>query len=213
MEIYIPIKPKEPAPIEPVGPSLKVFEAIANRRSIRKFKSDPVPEEALRQILQAGILAPSAKNRQPWKFYVVQGEKRVEMIAHMRAGIARKESEGQDTGYAKYTLQVMEQAPVAVFVFNPCGTHPWLAHSIDQNFSDLVNIQSTGAAIQNMLLAAEELGLGSLWVCDIFSAYEELSAWLGECSEMIAAVLLGVPDEHPIARKRKPFDEVVHWVS
>jgi nitroreductase/predicted transcriptional regulator YdeE len=212
VEIYIPVKPKEHTPFKQGGASFNVFEAIANRRSIRKFKSDPVPEEALRQILQAGILAPSGKNRQPWKFYVVQGEKYAEMITQMRAGIAHRESEGKDIGSAKNTLKVMEQAPVTVFIFNPGRMPSWSAHSIDQHFSDVVDIQSIGAAIQNMLLAAEELGMGSLWICDVFYAYEELSAWLGERSEMIAAISFGVPDEHPIARKRKPFDEVVHWV-
>lgn len=213
VEIYVPVKPKEPASIKQGDAPGRVFEAIANRRSIRKFKSDPIPEAALRQILQAGMLAPSGKNSQPWKFYVVQGEKRAEMIAQMSAGIAHRECEGQGIGSAKHTLQAMEQAPVTVFIFNPGGTPPWLAHSIDQNFSDVVDIQSIGAAIQNMLLAAVELGLGSLWICDVFCAYEELSAWLGERSEMIAAVCFGVPDEHPVARKRKPFDEVVHFLG
>jgi nitroreductase len=212
VDIFLPVKPKEPAPIQQGSASQKVFETIANRRSIRKFKSDPIPEEALHQILQAGILAPSGKNRQPWKFYVVEGEKRAEMIAQMRAGITRRESKGKNIGSAKNTLTAMEQAPVTVFIFNPGRTAPWLAHSIDQYFSDLVDIQSIGAAIQNMLLAAEELGLGSLWICDVFAAYEELSSWLGESSEMIAAISLGVRDEHPIARRRKSFDEVVQWV-
>lgn len=210
--VYIPVKAKVPARINQQGAELKVLSAIRNRRSIRKFKSDPIPESILHQILQAALMAPSGKNRQPWKFYVVQGEKRNEMIDHMHAGISRLESAGYDTGSAKYTLKVMEQAPVTVFVYNPGGLPPWETHSIDETISDIVDIQSIGAAIQNMLLTAEELGLGSLWICDVFSAYEELSTWLGERSEMIAAVSFGVADEHPIARKRKSFDEVVQWV-
>jgi nitroreductase/predicted transcriptional regulator YdeE len=212
VQLYIPVKSKTPAPIQQESTLNILFEAIANRRSIRKFKPDPIPEETLRQILLAGILAPSGKNRQPWKFYVVQGEKYAEMITQMHAGFARNEAEGKDIGSAKNTLRVMEQAPVTVFIFNPYGTPPWMKHSIDQTISDVVDIQSIGAAIQNMLLAAEELGLGSLWMCDVFLAYEELSAWLGESSQMIAGISFGVADEHPIARKRKPFDEVVHWV-
>ncbi len=212
MEIYVPVKPKESPPSEQGGSSMKVFEAIANRRSIRNFKPDLVSEEALRKILQAGLLAPSGKNNQPWKFYVVQGEKRAEMIAQMRAGIVRNESQGNDTGSAKYTIRVMEQAPVTVFVYDRFGSPPWMPQSIDQNFFDVVNLQSIGAAIQNMLLTAEELGLGSLWICDVFSAYEELSTWLGENSALIAAISFGVPDEHPVARKRKDFDDLVHWV-
>jgi nitroreductase/predicted transcriptional regulator YdeE len=211
VEIYVPIQPKEPAFIVPDSASMKVFDTIAKRRSIRKFKPDPIPEDTLRQIIQAGLLAPSGKNNQPWKFYVVRGEKITEMLAQMRAGITRSESQGHDTGSAKYTIRVMEQAPVTVLIYNRFGTPPWITQTVDQNFSDLVNLQSIGAAIQNMILTAEELGLGSLWICDVFSAYEELGAWLGEPSALIAAISLGFADEHPVARKRKDFDELVHW--
>jgi hypothetical protein len=56
------------------------------------------------------------------------------------------------------------------------------------------------------------LGLGSLWICDVFSAYEELSNWLGEKGEMIAAVSLGVADESPAARPRKLVSDVTRWL-
>jgi len=108
---------------------------------------------------------------------------------------------------------VMEQAPVTVFILNPHGIHPWLAHTIGQNFDDLVNVQSIGAAIQNMLLAAQDLGLGSLWICDVFYAYEDLLGWLGESCQMVAAVSLGYPDEAPAARPRKPVSEVTRWME
>jgi len=91
-----------------------------------------------------------------------------------------------------------ESAAVAVFIFNPHDLHPWLTRSIDRMFQDVVNIQSIGAAIQNMLLAAQELGIGSLWICDVFFAHEELLNWLGEKSQMIAAVSLGNTDESPM---------------
>ncbi len=213
VEMYIPVKPKESALIKQEGTLLSVFDAITNRRSIRKFKSDPIPEETIRQVLQAGILAPSGSNRQPWKFYVVQGKKHVEMTSRLHAGLARLESEGKkNPGFVKHSFSVMEQAPVSVFVFYSGRTAPWLTQSIDQHLHDVVEIQSIGAAIQNMLLAATELGLGSLWIADVFEAREELSEWLGESSELIAAVSLGYPDEHPIARKRKAFEAVVQWV-
>jgi len=59
---------------------MEVSQAIQQRRSIRKFKQEVVPDELLHKILEAATLAPSGKNKQPWKFYVVQGEKRSEMI-------------------------------------------------------------------------------------------------------------------------------------
>lgn len=98
------------------------------------------------------------------------------------------------------------------YIFNPDGVHPWLLRPIDQMFHEVVDIQSIGAAIQNMLLAAQALGLGSLWICDVFYAYEELINWLDETSQMIAAVSFGYPDEQPAARPRKPINEVTRWI-
>lgn len=187
---------------------MNTLEAIASRRSIRKFKDTPIEEGVLQKILTAGIQAPSGKNRQPWQFVIVKGEKRAEMVEVMRQGIERTKAEGEDPGSSEWSAQVMEQAPVTIFVFNPDGLKPWLAHSIDQMFQDVVDIQSIGASIQNMLLAALDQGLGSLWICDVFVAYEELCTWLGESGEMIAAVSFGYPDENPMARWRKSMDEV-----
>ena len=187
-------------------------EAIAARRSIRRFEERPIPAEDLESILMAGIQAPSAKNRQPWRLVVVQGERRDEMMAAMQAGIARCQAAGEDTGSAVGTARAMSQAPVTVFVYNPYGVAPWLAHSIDENFTDLMLIQSLGAAVENMLLAAWDLGIGSLWIGDVLFAYEELAAWLGEEGVMSAAISFGYPGEAPGPRPRKAYDEVVRWV-
>jgi len=191
---------------------MEPLDVIATRCSIRKFKPDPIPEETLQAILRAALQAPSGKNRQPWRLVVVKEDKRAEMVRILREGIARRKAEGDDPGSSEGSARVMEQAPVTVFFFNPGGVRPWLAHSIDQNFTELVDTQSIGAAIQNMLLAAKALGLGSLWICDVFYAYEELCDWLGEKGAMIAAVCLGYPDETPAPRSRKPFDQVVRMV-
>lgn len=212
VELYIPIKPGDTAPLKRVDDEMTVFEAISTRRSIRRFKSDPVPEDTLRRILQAGLLAPSGNNRQPWKFYAVRGNKRGEMAARLREGLANREKEGQNTAGARHSFEIMEQAPVSVFIFRSNREAPWLASSWAQHFSDVVDVQSVGAAIENMLLEAQSLGIGSLWVCDVFSACDELSGWLGERTEMIAAVCLGYADEHPVARKRMEFDAAVEWV-
>ncbi len=190
---------------------MNTLDSIAGRRSIRRFRPDPIPEDSLRCILSAGIQAPSGKNRQPWRFVVVGGEQRAEMVRIMRAEIEHEKAEGASVGSAEPSAAVMEQAPVTVFVINPTGAPPWVEHSTGETFRDVVDIQSAGAAIENMLLAAQALGLGSLWICDVFIAYEQLLAWLGEEGELIAAVSFGFSDEQPPARPRKPFGEVVRW--
>ena len=190
---------------------MKAIEAIAARRSIRAFKSDAVPEEVLRKILLAASQAPSGKNRQPWRFVVVRGERRAEMVRVMHEAIEAFKSRGEDTGSAEWTAKIMEQAPATVFVINPHGADPWLTRSADQALQELVDVQSVGAAIQNMLLAALDLGMGSLWIADVLYAVTELKAWLGEEGQLVAAVSLGYPDESPDAGPRKPLDEIVRW--
>jgi nitroreductase len=188
---------------------MNTLEAIAARTSIRKFRNEPVEEKKLQAILLAATRAPSGKNRQPWRFIIVRGEKRNDMLRIMREGIEKTKARGDNPGSCEGTIKVMEQAPVTVFIFNPQGLRPWVAHSTGQMFDDVVDIQSIGASIQNMLLAAQDQGVGSLWICDVFCAYEELCAWLGEEGELIAAVVLGYADEHPAARARKPVADVV----
>jgi nitroreductase len=190
---------------------METLEAIATRRSNRRFKADPIPQDVLEKILHAGIMAPSGKNRQPWRFIVVREDKRDEMVARMRAGIAQFKARGENFGSAEGTAAVMAQAPVTVFIFNPDGTPPWHEHSIDELFWETVCVQSVGAAIQNMCLAARALGLGSLWICDVFFAYEELAGWLGQDTQMVAAVSLGYPADDPVIFSRKSLADVTVW--
>lgn len=192
---------------------MDVLKVIAARRSIRKFKEKPVPDETIKTILTAAIQAPSGKNRQPWRFVVVKGEKCKEMVQIMRQGIEKMKERGEDTGSGEWSARVMEKAPVTIFVFNPLGMAPWLAHSIEQMFWEVVDVQSVGAAIQNMALAAQSMGIGSLWICDVFEAYEELTDWLGEKGQMVAAMSFGYADENPEPRPRKPLSEVVRWLD
>jgi nitroreductase len=191
---------------------VKTLEAIAGRRSIRIFQDRPLPDEVVRQILEAATLAPSGKNDQPWRFYVVREDKRAEMVRVMREGMARAQEAGVPLGSSEGTAYIMERAPVTVFVFNEATLAPRLGADGDTGLINVVEVQGIGAAIQNMLLAAHELGVGSLWICDVFYAYDELTAWLGETHQMIAAVSLGYPDESPDPRPRKPVSEVTTWV-
>ncbi|MBN2003365.1 MAG: nitroreductase [Anaerolineae bacterium] len=193
---------------------MQTLKAIAQRRSIRKYKDTPVTDEQIRALLHAATLAPSGKNRQPWRFGVVRGEKRAEMITTIRAGMEKLKALGADLGSSPWTVQIMERAPVTILVFNDdmildSGEKPLTAQ--DMVFNS-VNVQSIGAAIQNLLLAAHDMGLGTLWICDVFYAYPELCAWLGETHQLIAAVAVGYPDEEPSARPRKSVDEVTRWL-
>lgn len=79
---------------------MDTLETIRTRRSLRKFRPDPLPDDILHEILSAATLAPSGKNAQPWRFAV------------MRAGIAARKAEDIPSGSSEWLAKVMEQAPV-----------------------------------------------------------------------------------------------------
>ena len=102
-----------------------MISAIYDRRSIRKFTDRPISQEDITDIIQSGIKAPSSKNRQPWKYIVVQGNAKEEMLKVFRQGIEREEKDNallplskQHIAAAKYTVDIMAEAPIIVFVVN-----------------------------------------------------------------------------------------------
>jgi nitroreductase len=191
---------------------MNTLEAIAQRRSIRKYKEAPVPDELIEKVLTAATQAPSGMNRQPWHFVVVKEDKRMEMTRLMREGIQKAKDAGINIASSPGTARIMDLAPVTIFVFNTDRLNEDQGWTPIDRIMNVMDVQSIGAAIQNMLLAAHELGLGALWIGDVFYAYDELCAWMGETHQMIAAVALGYPDEEPPARPRKAVDDVTTWL-
>ena len=172
-----------------------MIEAMEQRRSIRAYEDRPVSRELLEEILRAGTLAPSSKNRQPWRFVVVTGQAKAEMLAVMKAGLEREKTapllpgSRQHLAGAERTREIMEQAPAVIFVLNPLGLDLYAPLTPEERIFELCNIQSAGAALENMTLAAAELGLGSLWICDVFFAYQELTEWLNAKGGLLADIL------------------------
>ncbi len=197
-----------------------MISAIYDRRSIRKFLDTPISQKDIMDIIQSGVKAPSSKNRQPWKYIVIQGNAKIEMLKAFRQGIEREENVSallpqnkQHIAAAKYTVDIMEEAPVIIFVENSLGKDILSELTPEERINEICNIQSISASIQNMLLAATEKGIGSLWICDIYFAYSELCKWLNSDGQLIAAIAFGYPDEFPKERPRKKLDEIVEWRS
>ena len=196
------------------------MKEIAERHSIRKYKADAVNKDDIKKIIEAGILAPSAKNRQPWKFFVVEGEAKEEALDVMEKGLTRSREELKGVpgiealiSDAFNTLRIMREAPVIIFAENTNGGAPFMDINVNERITEICDSLSIGAAIQNMLLAATELGYGTLWIANTFYAYQELAKFLGINGQLISAVALGVPDETPAPRPRKKFEEVVEFRS
>lgn len=194
------------------------LETIRARRSIRKFLPDAVPRELIGQVLEAARLAPSGKNQQPWRFAVYGGEEKRALLEAMARGLER-ELHGQallpasraGLADAANTLRIMRKAPVLILALDACGDDPFGPSEGSARIADLVNTLSMGAAIENLLLAAQELGLGALWIANTFFAYPELCACLDTPLRLVSAVALGYAGEEPPARPRKPLEEICSY--
>lgn len=125
---------------------MEVLQAISNRRSHREYSKEQLPEDVLSAILKAGLEAPSARNKQPWHFSVVQNEALIQEV-HDEAAKNMSASSGSPR-FKNPDFQIFYHAPTVVFVFGEKDYH-WT--HID-----------CGIATESMVLAAESLGVGSV---------------------------------------------------
>ncbi len=160
---------------------MNVIEAIESRRSIRKFKPDPIPSETLRKILEAGRLSPSAGNRQPYKIIAVTDET-------IREGMSK----------GRYN-QFIKDAPVVIVGCDRVG----------DDWSRRWSMVDTTIALEHVVLAAWSLGVGSCWIGDFSKPNLRELLEIPQDYEVIAQIALGFPDELPNERAKKPFEELV----
>lgn len=194
------------------------MQSIYNRRSIRKFQRKSVPKDVLEELLNAGRVAPSAKNRQPWKYSVFGGTQKQELLDVMQTGLVREEQGITNLPKSRYgipdaknTLKIMQQAPIIIVILNTNAKSPFLPVDNDERIMEICDTLSIGAAVENMLLAAEELGLGTLWIANTCFAYKELVSYLRTEHQLVGAVAVGYPDEAPPQRPRKQLEEIVEY--
>jgi nitroreductase len=161
-----------------------VLEAIYNRRSRREYNDAPVEDAKLREIISAGIWAPSGLNNQPWRFVIVRNREIRAMIA------------GQ-THYSHIVLN----APALIAVY------------LDREamYDEVKDHQAAGACIQNMLLAAEALELGAVWLGQILKNRDEVRRILDLPGglELMAVIALGYPTKRDQKSSRKSLEEFI----
>lgn len=152
-------------------------DVIRERRSIRKYKDIDVLDEHIQMMLEAAMLAPSACNTRPWEFFVV---KNAEIKEQLR----------ESSPY----MQMLKTAPVAIVV---CGRP-----DLQEGRCNAYWPQDCGAAIQNILLQAKDLGYGTCW-CGCYPTQDRVDTIqqiLNTTSIPVAVIAVGVADEAPAAR-------------
>jgi nitroreductase len=169
---------------------MEVFESIISRHSVRSYEKKDVPNELIGQMLEAAVRAPSAGNVQPWEFIVV---KDIEVK--------------RELFLASLKQRFIEEAPVVIVV---CADPEKSADKYGERGKSLYCIQDTAAAIENMLLVANSLGLGVCWI----GAFEEDEVRrilnIPQKLRPVALITIGFPREYekPTETLRIPFENI-----
>ena len=217
-----------PQPDPPLDDEVRprVIAAMLARRSIREgFDGQPIPEPVLREIVRCGLAAPSSKNAQPWRMHVVTDRATLGALAD-----AVQNAEGGDdyvphdpaTGRPRQayvstvreSAQVLREVAAAVFIENRglfssgragliTATRPALAGSLMGFGLEMIGI---GAAVENMWLAAEALGVRVAFMGDVVIAEEAIRAALGITGDLAGVLALGFSDV-PLPPRRQRLDE------
>ena len=193
------------------------YQLLESRKSIRKFKPDEVPREVIERILTAGMHAPSGKNRQNWRFFVVTGAKRDEYLKYSQKswlGIKDILQEKLKPSLYQFTERfffTLGEAPAIIFAYS---------HN-DSEERYHTSIGSVYMAVENMNLACLVEGLGSCTMGAPLEIKAEVDAFLGVTKlpeyqkgelELLCAMVLGYPDHNPPKAPRQT-DGRVTWIS
>ncbi len=162
----------------------QVIDAIRNRRSIREFTDQPVSRDLLLQIITAGIWAPSGLNNQPWRFVIIRDHEINAKLASL----------------THYT-HIVQAAPALIAVY------------LDQKkmYDPVKDHQAAGACIQNMLLAAHELGLGAVWLGQILKNRDRVNdvLQLTDQFDLMALLAIGYPKHRNQQSRRQPLTDLI----
>ncbi len=206
-----------------------ILRLMSKRRSIRRFKPEQLPDEIFLKLVEAAITAPSAGNKQPWRFLVVKSKEIIESAAHAvdeerlrLADILRQEFRADYENYSQ-NFTIFCNAPALIVPIY--RTFPGLSQALgekagadDKLFLSSLEHRSTlvsvSLSIQNILLMAQELGIGACCTTGPLIAENKLADCfkIPEGWQIIAVIAVGYPDEQPENPGRKPLNSVIKWL-
>ena len=195
-----------------------VLLAIRHRRSVRQFTDRLVVDEDIMTILRAANQAPSAHNQQSWRFIVVRGETKQALVnlISTRAGDFPRPS----SALLRMGARSIASAPVVIAVANTGelihhGTELFqVDKEIARDFFRTMEIQSSAAAVQNLLLAATSLGLGTVWLGILFLIKDDVMKLLGEPQcEFMAVIPVGHAVRQGEGPAKQPLEMVVRQLA
>lgn len=197
------------------------WKVIKTRRSVREFKDRDVPSKYINKLIEAASFAPSGSNKQNWHFVVAKSQAlKIKMkqaiIARIEEFAKKMDAKEKEAlfQYAEYYTFFVNAPLVVAIVMKPYVSYTGeliRQYEPDTKYTSTAGIQSVAAAVENLLLAAKALGLGSCWMTGPLIAKDALEDILGikPPDELLALVPIGFPKENPSAPKRLPVNEIM----
>lgn len=194
-------------------------DTLLARRSIRRYQDRPIERAILRRLLECAVAAPSAHNRQPWRFVVLSAADSKARLARAMGDRLRADRRRDGDAAALVEADVarsyarLTQAPVLIVASMTLEDMDRYPDTARAEAEKVMAIQSTAMAVQNLLLAAQAEGLGACWMCaplfceqTVRDALSLASAWYPQ-----AIVTLGYPAQAGKPYARRPMAEVVRF--
>lgn len=179
---------------------MDVMEAIRGRRTVRKFKSDPVPQEILDEVFEAATWAPSHGNAQPWEFVVVGPDARSRLLAMLQKKVDEMLAAPDVPEPKRQGLMSLRAdfggAPYMVAVLAKAAIEP---------LEKVENPESASAAVQNMCLAAWARGVGSVWLSVGAAPPSRAILEVPEGDQVVALLAFGYPEQVPPPPPREDY--------
>ncbi|OIP38081.1 nitroreductase [Candidatus Desantisbacteria bacterium CG2_30_40_21] len=195
----------------------ETLQTINNRRSIRSFTPQEVSNQQINIILQAANTAPSAHNQQSWRFIVIKDKKKQE-LANLIVANSNKFPRPAST-LLRMAARSISSATVVIIVVNTGGL---IEHGVDlfkiekemaNDFFRTMEIQSSAAAIENLLLAATSLGLSTVWLGILFLIKDDVLKFLDEPKgEFMAVVPVGYADKSGLGPKKRSIETMIKYL-
>ena len=205
---------------------MELQQTIEKRASIRSFRDTEIPIEDLKHLVRMGGQAPSVNNYQPWKFYVITNREKLRQMAYKvqqrieelppNQSIASRNIKSQVEWFATF----FEDAP-AVIALSMEDYESVLEKGVTMSHQDInilrnyPDIQSAGAAIQNILLSAVDKGYGACWLSAPMMAKEDLEQIIGMpgSHHLMAFVAVGIPSKDIKPKGKKPLEEIFELID
>lgn len=189
---------------------MELRETIEKRVSTREYSIENIDRKVIEDLIDCARLAPSAANRQPWHFLVLEGESK-KKVADILMKKYKEEKDISDNSKPtkEYkpvmslvnSVRIISEAPVLLLVFRE--------KNLDWLEGDYLSI---GCAVEHICLRATDLGLGTLWIRDVIYMREGISKlFKKDDMELVTGLAIGYSTEYPYERKKKNLDDIMEW--